>query len=133
MVEPQRAQKDAEQRDDEHASFFMTAVAPYLQPIAHACRDEGVPLVSVTRDGPDAQGVRLTAIHADAPGNNVFRWLTHLARAGSIDGFMQAMIRDAAVNGHESLYLRAMGIAHAPQPVDKHKSKGKKERKGGRT
>ena len=88
-------------------------IHPLVERISLICKQNKVPMFMTFQDG--AESFRNSCLNPD---NSQFKTLflhLWLSETWTFDEFMKKVIADARKNGHNSLYLRAMGIPEKPE------------------
>lgn len=92
--------------------IYITEVHPLVERIALLCKQYNMPAFMTFQDGVD--GFRTTCMNehfSDFDKIKHYRWING---AWSLDEFFREVIADAKDNGHDSLYLKAMGVPLMP-------------------
>ena len=77
------------------------------------CSSHKVPMLLAVQDTPSSY--RALGANEHLAMGHQLRHMRMLLRSGDIDTFLRDLIREAQHNGHQSVILRAMGIAEDPK------------------
>jgi len=101
----------------EQEKIYIDDVHPLVERITLICKQSGMPMFMTFQDGSDS--FRTSCINQE---NSQFEKLKlHMLvnETWSIDQLLSIIIEDAKKNGHDSLYLKAMGIPNKNQLASK--------------
>jgi hypothetical protein len=94
---------------------YIDDIHPLVERISLICKQSGMPMFMTFQDSPD--GFRTSCLNAE---NDTFKKVQMhywLHETWGLDEFMNKIIHDARINGHQSLYLKAMGIIEKPETI----------------
>jgi hypothetical protein len=92
---------------------YKNEIHPLVERIVLLCKQTNMPCFLTFQDGID--GFRTTSVnehYSDFEKMKYYRWING---AWSLDDFFKQVISDAKENGHDSLYLKAMGVPEIPK------------------
>jgi hypothetical protein len=90
-----------------------TAIDLCIEELIGLCSAGQVPVLLAIQDSPNAY--RALSANEDLATGHQLRLMRMLIKSGDIDSFLRDVIREAQKNGHNSLFLRAMGIPESPK------------------
>lgn len=94
-------------------SVYDEAIHPLVEQIALLCKQENLPLFLTIQESPG--NARTTCVNAQPDSASRMRNLYDLNQSFDIDEFLKKVIARASREGHNSKYMRAMGIPSEPQ------------------
>lgn len=94
--------------------IYDQEVEPRLKEILGVCEQAGLPMFFCCQDAPDQY--RASAVNVRASNDYKLAYMVYLHQTWSVDEFLRRVLEDARANGHESLFLRAMGVLPRPAP-----------------
>lgn len=92
----------------EMEKVYVNDIHPLVERITLICKQSGMPMFMTFQDGSDS--FRTSCVNQE---NSIFEKLKlHMIvnESWSLDQFLAIVIEDAKKNGHDSLYLSAIGI-----------------------
>lgn len=92
----------------EQEEIYNTDIHPLVERITLICKQSGMPMFMTFQDGSDS--FRTSCINKDNSAFEKFKLHMMVNDTWSLDELISAIIEDAKKHGHNSLYLRAMGI-----------------------
>lgn len=92
--------------------FYDERIAPALMNIAKECEDNGLSFIALCEWDSDGRGVARTIQKGSSFALRMAD--TAILAQGNIDSFMMAVERYAKENGHNSIYLKHLGIKTDP-------------------
>jgi len=94
-------------------SVYEDDIHPLVERIALICKQHNLPLFLTVQDMPDS--ARTTCMNAGLDNSGRLKNLYEMNQSWTIDDFMEKVIARAQREGHQSKYLRAMGIPFQPE------------------
>lgn len=82
-----------------------------LREIVNKAMEDGSPVLLVTQESENSTRCLVINEEASSPQIKLIRMM---AKAGDLDSFFRAVLSDANEHGHDSAFLRAIGIAYDP-------------------
>jgi len=98
-------------------TLYDTEIHPLVERIALLCKEANLPLFLTIQEAPG--NARTTCVNTRADSTNRLRNLYDLNQSWDIDEFLKKVIARAVREGHNSKYLRAMGIPSNPDNKEK--------------
>lgn len=92
---------------------YSQDIHPLVERITLVCQQVGMPMFMTFQENKEA--FRTSFINNDSSGLTKLRMHQFVHQTWSFDEFMKKVIEDARENGHNSLYLKAMGILEKPE------------------
>jgi hypothetical protein len=87
---------------------YEREIAPAIRAIAERCRELGIPMFAMFQDAPES--FRTTAVCGERAIGEKFKLLRHVHGAWDADDLIRALIDDGLRHGHQSLFLKALGV-----------------------
>lgn len=93
--------------------IYNEDIHPLVERIALVCQQAEIPMFMTFEDSQN--GFSTTCVNEDK--SNFYKIKMHywIHQTWSFDDLMKKVIEDARLNGHDSLYLKAMGIKEEPE------------------
>ena len=82
---------------------------------AEVCKSFGIPMFATFQVAP--QEFKTFCLNEEKSNWAKLKMMSYMDETWSIDDFMERLMVDAIKNGHDSLYLEAMGIPKRPDSV----------------
>jgi len=87
---------------------YAEEIAPAICALAGRCRELGIPMFAMFQDGPES--FRTTAVNVDRAMGEKFRLLRQVHNAWDTDDLIRSLMHEGIKNGHNSLFLKALGV-----------------------
>lgn len=91
---------------------YARSIEPHMKIAAEACRAFGIPMFSTFQVAP--QEFKTFCLNEEKSNWAKLKMMSYMDETWSIDEFFERLMNDALLNGHDSLYLEAMGIPRRP-------------------
>lgn len=104
--------------DNKNTPFevYKKDVHPLVERITLICKQENIPMFMTFQDSQDSQdSFSSSCVNSDKSNFNKIQLHYWLHQTWSVDDMLRKIIEDARKNGHDSLYLKAMGIPFSPK------------------
>lgn len=82
-----------------------------LSDLIKMCLHKGSPFMLITQESENAY--RSLVVNEGGAGTQ-FKLIRTMARAGDLDSFFRQVLEDANNHGHDSAFIKAMGVAYEP-------------------
>lgn len=92
---------------------YSREVEESLDRLIKLCSSEKLPALFAIQDSPNS--FRTVVANEQLATSSNLKLLRMLMRTGDLDMFLRDVIREAQQEGHNSLFLKAMGIPHDPR------------------
>lgn len=101
----------------EMEKVYINDIHPLVERITLICKQSGMPMFMTFQDGENS--FRTSCINQEKSQFEKIRLHMTVNETWSIDQLLSMIIEDAKKNGHDSLYLKAMGIPNKNQLANK--------------
>lgn len=88
-------------------------IHPLIERITLICKQQGIPMFCTFQDGE--KSFRTTCVNSEQSRWDKIRLMYYLHQTWDIDEFLRKLVKDARENGHDSTFLKAMGIPEKPE------------------
>ena len=88
-------------------------IHPLVERITLICKQQNIPMFCTFQDGD--KSFRTTSVNGQHSKWDKIRLMCYLHQTWSTDDFLRLLIKDARDNGHDSTFLKAMGIPDKPE------------------
>jgi hypothetical protein len=96
----------------EHKSVYENGIRPLIEQVTILCTENDIPMFCTVQDTPDT--FRTTCVNEEYSQFEKIKlmWMAH--QSWSTDEFLKILLKDARENGHDSIFLKAIGIPNIP-------------------
>lgn len=99
--------------EEKATSVYEQDIHPLVERIALICKQHDLPVFVTVQDMPDS--ARTTCLNAGLDQTGRLRNIYEMNQSWSVDDFLSRIVARAQREGHNSKYLRAMGIPFVPE------------------
>lgn len=96
---------------------YNRTIEPHMRIAAEACRSFGIPMFATFQVAP--QEFKTFCLNEEKSNWAKLKMMSYMDETWSIDEFFEKLMSDALSNGHDSVYLEAMGIPRRPDDVSR--------------
>jgi hypothetical protein len=96
----------------DHKNVYETGIKPLLEQLTQICNKHDIPMFCTFQDTDET--FRTTCINEEfSPFEKIkLMWMAH--QTWTVDDFLKLLVKDAREYGHNSAFLKAMGIPTDP-------------------
>jgi hypothetical protein len=97
---------------------YERTIKPHMNIVAEACKSFGIPMFSTFQVAP--QKFMTFCLNEERSNWAKLKMMSYMDETWSVDEFFEKLMTDALENGHDSIYLDAMGIPKRPDGLKNH-------------
>jgi hypothetical protein len=100
---------------------YHRTIEPHMNVVAESCRSFGIPMFSTFQVAP--QNFITFCLNEERSNWAKLKMMSYMDDTWSVDEFLDKLITDALENGHDSIYLEAMGVPKRPDEIKAYNNK----------